>query len=149
MGTRSPRATPHRLQHLTAFFIQNGQRVIGPSNQFSLNKFFWFDHSFYENLKIQNGCQGAKKWPTGSGKWYTPRFLGAPVIFRKISFFIRALLLREKVTTEITGEKIKKIKTFLLATKGAYTYYVITLGGGGGSRLTWLQWLCPQRGVGG
>ena len=26
--------------------------------------------------KIQNGCQGAPKWPTGSGKVYTPRFLG-------------------------------------------------------------------------
>ena len=26
--------------------------------------------------KIQNGCQGAPKWPTGSGKASTPRFLG-------------------------------------------------------------------------
>ena len=26
--------------------------------------------------KIQNGCQGAQKWPTGSGKVSTPRFLG-------------------------------------------------------------------------
>ena len=25
-GTRSPPATPHRLQHLTACFIQNGRR---------------------------------------------------------------------------------------------------------------------------
>ena len=25
-GTRSPPATPHRLQHLTAHFIQNGRR---------------------------------------------------------------------------------------------------------------------------
>ena len=25
-GTRSPPATPHRLQHLTAQFIQNGRR---------------------------------------------------------------------------------------------------------------------------
>ena len=25
-GTRSPPATPHRLQHLTARFIQNGRR---------------------------------------------------------------------------------------------------------------------------
>ena len=31
--------------------------------------------------KIQNGRQGAPKWPTGSGKWCTPRFLGAPVNF--------------------------------------------------------------------
>ena len=40
--------------------------------------------------KIQNGHQGASKWPTGSGKWSTPNFLGAPVNFRKISFLIRA-----------------------------------------------------------
>ena len=26
--------------------------------------------------KIQNGRQGAPKWPTGSGKVSTPRFLG-------------------------------------------------------------------------
>ena len=26
-------------------------------------------------LKIQNGRQGAQKWPTGSGKGSTPRFL--------------------------------------------------------------------------
>ena len=32
--------------------------------------------------KIQNGRQGAPKWPTGSGKGSTPRFWGAPVNFR-------------------------------------------------------------------
>ena len=37
--------------------------------------------------KIQNGRQGAPKWPTGSGKGSTPRFWGAPVNFLEISFF--------------------------------------------------------------
>ena len=32
--------------------------------------------------KIQNGCQGAPKWPTGSGKVSTPRFLGVLSNFR-------------------------------------------------------------------
>ena len=32
--------------------------------------------------KIQNGHQGAPKWPTGSGKLSTHRFLGAPINFR-------------------------------------------------------------------
>ena len=31
--------------------------------------------------KIQNGRQGAPKWPTGSGKGSTPRVWGAPVNF--------------------------------------------------------------------
>ena len=31
--------------------------------------------------KIQNGRQGAPKWPTGSGKECTPRIWGAPVNF--------------------------------------------------------------------
>ena len=31
--------------------------------------------------KIENGRQGAPKWPTGSGKVSTPRFLGASVNF--------------------------------------------------------------------
>ena len=31
--------------------------------------------------KIQNGRQGAPKWPTGSGKGSNPRLLGAPVNF--------------------------------------------------------------------
>ena len=45
--------------------------------------------------KIQNGHQGAQKWPMGSGQGSTPRFWGAPVNFLKISFLIRALLLWE------------------------------------------------------
>ena len=32
--------------------------------------------------KIPNGRQGAPKWQRGSGKVYTPRFLGVPVNFR-------------------------------------------------------------------
>ena len=28
--------------------------------------------------KIQNGRQGAPKWPTGFGKGFTPRFWGTP-----------------------------------------------------------------------
>ena len=32
--------------------------------------------------KIQNGCKGAPKWPRGSGKVSSPRFLGVPVNFR-------------------------------------------------------------------
>ena len=41
-GTRSSPAMPHRLQHLTARFIQNGRRgpEMGPSDQLSLIKFF-------------------------------------------------------------------------------------------------------------
>ena len=46
--------------------------------------------------KVQTCCQGATKWPTGSGKMYTPRFLGILSNFCKISFLIRALLLWEK-----------------------------------------------------
>ena len=46
--------------------------------------------------KIQNGRNGAPKWPMGSGKVPTSRFLGGPVKFCSISFLIRALLLREK-----------------------------------------------------
>ena len=55
-GTRSPPATPHRLQCRTA-------------------------------------CQLAPKWPKGSGKMLSPRFLGAPVNFCQISVLIQALLL--------------------------------------------------------
>ena len=43
--------------------------------------------------KIHNGRQGAPKWPTGSGKVSTPRFLGILSNFRLISFLIQALLL--------------------------------------------------------
>ena len=53
----------------------------------------------------------------GSGKVFTPRFLGALVNFHKKSFLIQALLLWEKVMTEekkngaekTGGEKEKKI----------------------------------------
>ena len=31
--------------------------------------------------KTQNGRQGALKWPTGSGKVSTPKFLGASINF--------------------------------------------------------------------
>ena len=34
------------------------------------------------HLQNYNGHQGATKWPTGSGKWSIPWFLGAPVNFR-------------------------------------------------------------------
>ena len=50
-GTRSPPATPHRLQRGTT-------------------------------CKIQNGRQGGQKWPKGSGKVFTPRFLGILSNFR-------------------------------------------------------------------
>ena len=46
--------------------------------------------------KIQNGCQGAPKWPTGSGKGSNPRILGAPINFRKIIFLIWARSFYEK-----------------------------------------------------
>ena len=42
--------------------------------------------------KIQYGCQGAPKWPTGSGKVSTSRLLGILSNFRNISFLIQALL---------------------------------------------------------
>ena len=43
--------------------------------------------------KIQNGRQGAPKWPTGSGKGSNPRLLAISSHFRKIIFLIQALLL--------------------------------------------------------
>ena len=33
-------------------------------------------------LQRRTACQWAPKWPTGSGKVFTPRFWGAPVNFR-------------------------------------------------------------------
>ena len=57
--------------------------------------------------KIQNGCQWAPKWPTGSGQVSTSRFWGILSIFREISFLIRALLLLRKVDD---GEKRKEKK---------------------------------------
>ena len=57
--------------------------------------------------KIQNGRQGAPKWPTGSGKGSNPRLLAISSHFRKISFLIRALPLWEKVATEKKMEKME------------------------------------------
>ena len=55
-------ALPHRLLHRTA---------CNTSTPASMG-----------TSKIHNGRQGAPKWPTGSGKGFTPRFLGAPTNFR-------------------------------------------------------------------
>merc|ERR1719320_2146192 len=89
-GTRSPPATPHRLQHLTARFIQNGRRglergpILGRSRPLLLNKFS--DPStpcISTNQRPRNPKwpPGAPKWPTGSEKGSNPRLLGAPVNF--------------------------------------------------------------------
>ena len=48
--------------------------------------------------KIQNGCQGAPKWPTGSGKGSNPRLLAALNNIPKIGFLIRGLLLAQLAT---------------------------------------------------
>ena len=56
-------------------------QVIGPS-ELLLNMFFDLIIPSMRTSKIQNGHQKASKWPTGSGKWSTPKFLGAPVNFR-------------------------------------------------------------------
>ena len=52
--------------------------------------------------KIQNGHQGAPKWPMGSGKVSTPRFLGILSNFHKISYFdpSTSLLLGDHPPTE-------------------------------------------------
>ena len=50
--------------------------------------------------KIENDRQGAPKWPTGSGKVPTPRFLGAPANFCYISFLIQAQKKRENNNLE-------------------------------------------------
>merc|ERR1711954_254082 len=84
-------ALAHRLQRLNACFIQNGRLgqtlYIGPSYQLSQNKFFDLIVPSMRTSKIQKGCQGAPKWPTGSGKVSTPRFLGVLSNFRKTSSF--------------------------------------------------------------
>ena len=53
-------------------------------------------HSFHEKhratCKIRNGRQAATKFPTGSGKSLNLQLLEPPINFRKISFFIRLLL---------------------------------------------------------
>ena len=53
--------------------------------------FFYLIIPSMRTSKIQNGHQGASKWPTRSWKWSTPRILGTPVNFCSISFLIRAL----------------------------------------------------------
>merc|ERR1712105_485769 len=70
----------------------NRSNLIGPSDQLLLNKFFDSTIPSMRTSKIQNGHQGASKWPTGSGKGSNPRLLGVPVNFCEISFLIRALL---------------------------------------------------------
>ena len=66
---------------------------------------------------IQNGRQWAPKWPMGSGKVSSSRFLGVLSNFRQISFLIRALLLWEKVATEKKKrEKKKKRRMKIVAT---------------------------------
>ena len=76
-----PGALTHRLQNLTACLIQNGLWGL-EIGQILLNKFFDSIIPSMRSSKIQNGRQGAQKWPTGSGKVYTPWLLGAPVNFR-------------------------------------------------------------------
>ena len=70
----------------------------GRSHQLSLKKFFDPSNSVFRpirGLEIQNGRQGAPKWPTGSGKGSNPRLLAISSHFRKISFLMRALLMRK------------------------------------------------------
>ena len=62
-------ALAHRLQRRTACNVAEAN--------LSVNIFV----NAFVNI-IQNGRQGAPKWPTGSGKGSNPRFLGAPVNFR-------------------------------------------------------------------
>ena len=91
-------------------------QVIGPSDQLSLHKFFDSIIPSMKTSKIQNGHQGASKWPMGSGKWFTLRFLGTPLNFCLISYLIRALLLWEKVATAAEEKKKKKITAEIVAT---------------------------------
>ena len=67
-GTRSPPATPHHLQCRTNC---NAAPPATPNHLQRRNA-----------CKIQNGRQGAPKWPTGSGKVSTSRFLGVLSNFR-------------------------------------------------------------------
>ena len=75
-GTRSPPATPYRLQHLTACLSKMADRVwkevkpyvIWSSDQLLLNMFFDFLIPSIRTSKIQNGRQEAPKWQTGPGK---------------------------------------------------------------------------------
>ena len=49
--------------------------------QLWLSEFFDSIISSMRTSKIQNGCQGSPKWPTGYGKEWRLRFLGVPVNF--------------------------------------------------------------------
>ena len=51
------------------------------ADQRLLNKFFDSIIPSMRTSKIQNGCQGGPKWPTGYGPGSNPRFLGASVNF--------------------------------------------------------------------
>ena len=89
----APGALAHRLQCRTACntsppaepkMADEVQKpsIIGPSDQLSLNKFFDFIIPSMRTSKIQNGRQGAPKWPTGSGKGSNPRLLAILSNFR-------------------------------------------------------------------
>ena len=53
--------------------------------------------------KIQNGCQGAQKWPTGSGKESKPRIWGAHCTFAKKVFDPRS----RPVTPQLSISSLK------------------------------------------
>ena len=89
------------VKNLTSRFLI----FLGCSHQLLQNKFFDPIIPSMRTSKIQNGRQGAPKWPTGSGKGCIPRFLGAPVNFCYKGIFIWALLLWEKVVTEKIGKE--------------------------------------------
>merc|ERR1712212_1110690 len=92
----APGALAHRLQRRTACNtspptlskMADGvwkyvkPYVIEPSDQLLLNKFFDLIIPSMRTSKIQNGHQGASKWPAGSCEWSTPRILGGPINFR-------------------------------------------------------------------
>ena len=88
----TPPATLHRLQRCTAcnaappaklHRLQNGRRSVEIGH---LRLFFYSIIPSMRTSKIKNGRQGAPKWPTGSGKGSSPRFLGATVNYCLISF---------------------------------------------------------------
>ena len=82
-GTLSPPATPHlcNTSPPTLSKMADGVQkyvkpyVIGHSDQLLQNKFFDSIIPSMRTCKIQNGRQGAPKWPTGSGKGSNPRLL--------------------------------------------------------------------------
>ena len=62
-------------------------KVIEPSDQLSLNKFF---DSIIPSMRIsiiQNGSQEAPKWSTGYGKGFSPKVFGHPRQFSLNKFF--------------------------------------------------------------